>query len=122
MKGILWVQTLKETKTWTELFCVKTCESLLDNQHLVLCQILNPNSDITHIKVLNGNRVWYWGFDIEDNVRKHITSDHTDILMQISKDINEEKEDTSSQDESASQSEDDEAFLARFDDDGNLIG
>ena len=42
--------------------------------------------------------------------------------MQISKDINEEKEDTSSQDESASESEDEEAFLARFDDDGNLIG
>ena len=62
------------------------------------------------------------GFDIEDNVRKHITSDHTDILMQISKDINKEKEDTRNQDESASQSEDDEAFLARFDDDGNLIG
>jgi hypothetical protein len=45
----------KRNKNMNETFCVKTCESLLDNQHLVLCQILNPNSNITYMKILNGN-------------------------------------------------------------------
>ena len=49
--------------------------------------------------------------DTADEVKKYIEINHNDILFQINKTIAEEKE-----------SEDDEAFLARFDDDGNLIG
>ena len=45
----------KRNKKMNKTFCVNTCEGLLDNQHLVLCQILNPNSNITYMKILNGN-------------------------------------------------------------------
>ena len=45
----------KRNKNMNETFCVKTCESVLNNQHLVLCPILNPNSDISYMKILNGN-------------------------------------------------------------------
>ena len=58
--------------------------------------VLNCVQELFQIEALEGEQVFACnvcneGFDIEDNVRKHITSDHTDILMQISKDINEEK-------------------------------
>ena len=44
-------------------------------------------------------------------MKKHIGINHNDILIEINKTKAEEEE-----------SEDDEAFLARFDDVGNFIG
>jgi hypothetical protein len=49
-------------------------------------------------------------FDQEDEVKKHIDINHKDILIKISQNIEN------------SENEDDKAFLARFDDDGNIIG
>ena len=50
------------------------------------------------------------GFDQKDEVKKHIEVDHKDILIKISQNIVN------------SESEYNKAFLARFDNDGNLIG
>ena len=47
---------------------------------------------------------------MKDEVKKHIEINHKGILIKISQNIEN------------SEIEDDEAFLARFDDDGNLIG
>ena len=51
------------------------------------------------------------GFDTNDKVKKHFEIYHKDILIHINKIIAEEEE-----------GEDDEAFLVRFDNNGNLIG
>ena len=66
---------------------------ILDSEEVYACNVCNE------------------GFDTADEVKKHIEINHNDILIQFNKTIAEEEE-----------SEDDEAFLARFDDDGNLIG
>ena len=64
------------------------------------------------MEVLNGEQVHACNVcnkrcDLDDEVKKHIKIDHKDILIEIKKNIEEDK--------------DDEAFLARFDDDGNMI-
>ena len=71
--------------------------------------------DLFQIEILDSQQVYACnvcdeGFDREDEVKKHIEINHKDILIKISQNIEN------------SESEDDEAFLARFDDDGNLIG
>ena len=70
------------------------------------------------MEALNGEQVYACnvcneGFDSDDEVKKHIEIDHKDILIEINKNIEEDKD--------FDESEDDEAFLARFDDDGNVI-
>ena len=70
------------------------------------------------MEVLNGELVYACnvcnkGFDSDDKVKNHIEKDHKDILIEINKNIEEDKD--------VDESEDDEAFLARFDDDGNMI-
>ena len=74
-------------------FIAKGSQVLLDSEEVYACNVCNG------------------GFDTADEVKKHIEINHNNILIQINKTIVEEEE-----------SEDDEAFLARFDDDGNLIG
>ena len=76
------------------------------------------NEDIDdhyQIEVLNGEQVYACnicdeGFDTEDELKKHISVDHKDVLIEISEKIDEDEDD------------DDETFLARYDDDGNFIG
>ena len=50
------------------------------------------------------------GFDQEGEAKKHIEVNHKDILIKISQNIEK------------SESEDSKAFLARFEDAGNLFG
>ena len=59
------------------------------------------------------------GFDKSDKIKTHIEKEHKDILIQIGKDINEddESESDSSNDESYG-----EAWLAKYDSDGNFTG
>ena len=40
--------------TMKELYCVKSCQTELDNEHLVYCQELNSNPEIIFFKILNG--------------------------------------------------------------------
>ena len=53
--------------------------------------------------------IWNDGFDTEDEVKNHIEIYHKETLNQINKNIE------------ISENEDDEAFLARFDNDGHHI-
>ena len=58
-------------------------------------------------------------FDKSDEIKTHIEKEQKDILMQIGEDINEddESESDSSNDESYG-----EAWLAKYDSDGNFTG
>ena len=38
-----------------EIYCVKSCQTKLNNDHLVYCQELNSNQEIFFFKILNGN-------------------------------------------------------------------
>ena len=40
--------------TMKEIYCVKSCQTELDNEHLVYCQELNSNPEIIFFKILNG--------------------------------------------------------------------
>ena len=78
--------------------------------------ILDGICDLFQMEILDSDEVFACnvcndGFDTADKVKKGIEINHNDILSQINKTIAEEEE-----------SENAEAFLARFDDDGNLIG
>ena len=93
--------------------------------------------DMFQIEILEGESVFACnicneGFDQDYEIRKHIEEDHNEIVMQISKAL-EENEDSEFADDTMTtlsdndnyeneDSEDDEAFLARFDSDGNCIG
>ena len=70
--------------------------------------------DLFQIEVLNGEHVCNKGFDSDVEVQKHIKIDHKDILIDINKNIEEDKDLDESEDEFL-------AFLSRFDDDGNII-
>ena len=41
-------------KNINPIYCVNSCKTILDNQHLVFCPILNQNSEINFLKILNG--------------------------------------------------------------------
>ena len=41
-------------KNINPIYCVNSCKTILDNQHLVFCPILNQNSKINFLKILNG--------------------------------------------------------------------
>ena len=71
--------------------------------------------DLFQIERLNNQQVYACnvfdaGFDQEDEVKKHIEINHNNIFIKISQNIEN------------SDSEDNKAFLARFDNYGNLIG
>ena len=73
---------------------------------VVECTIINWCYFFLHIPCNVCNE----GFDQEDEVQNHIEVNHKDIYIKISQNIEN------------SESEDNQAFLARFEDDGNLIG
>ena len=71
------------------------------------------------------------GFENNNDIKKHIQNDHSQVLLQIRKEMYEASdEDDGSNDKhkhkhtvsdyDETDGEDDEAFLAKFDDDGNL--
>ena len=77
--------------------------------------------DLFQMEVLEGEDVYACnicdeGFDKIDEVKNHISIYHKDTLMQITKNIEEVEEDSSS-DESFGDS-----WLAKFDEDGNRLG
>ena len=74
--------------------------------------MLQDIDDHYQIEILHGEQVYACsicneGFDTGDEVKKHISVNHEDVLIEM---INEDEDD------------DDETFLARYDDDGNFIG
>ena len=95
------------------------------------------NNDMFQIEVLEGQPVFACnicneGFKQDYEIRKHIEEEHNEIVMQITKAL-EENEDcefddytmttlSDNDDNENEDSENDEAFLARFDSDGNCIG
>ena len=100
--------------------------------------------DLFQIEIVEGEELYACnvcneGFEKEDSIKKHIEKDHFQVLLQIRKEMYEDQDDgsngnpkynvkhkhddsldTVSEDEETD-GEDDEAFLAKFDDDGNLI-
>ena len=80
--------------------------------------------DLFQMEFVEGEQVYACnvcneGFDKSDKIKTHIEKEHKDILIQIGKDINEddESESDSSNDESYG-----EAWLAKYDSDGNFTG
>ena len=80
--------------------------------------------DLFQMEFVEGEQVYACnvcneGFDKSDEIKTHIEKEHKDILIQIGKDINEddESESDSSNDESYG-----EAWLAKYDSDGNFTG
>ena len=74
------------------------------------------------IEFLEGEQVYACnicdeGFDIEDEIKKHIAVNHKDILIEISKNIDEEEDDNCSEESIMNDSE----LYAGFDEDGNRI-
>ena len=66
------------------------------------------------------------GFEKNNDIKKHIEKDHFKVLLQIRKEMYEEEDGSDTSLDTVSEyedtdDEDDEAFLAKFDDDGNLI-
>ena len=80
--------------------------------------------DLFQIEIVEGKRLYACnvcneGFEKTNDIKKHIEKDHFQVLLQIRKEMYEEEDgsDTSLY----IVSEYDEAFLVKFDDDGNLI-
>ena len=80
--------------------------------------------DLFQMEFVEGEQVYACnvcnkGFDKSEEMKTHIEKEHKDILIQIGKDINEddESESDSSNDESYG-----EAWLAKYDSDGNFTG
>ena len=65
-------------------------------------------------------KVLHEGFDRNDEIRKNISTYHKEILTQINKELNEVEE-SDEEDRSSDESYGD-AWLAKFDDNGELIG
>ena len=84
--------------------------------------------DLFQIEIVEGEELYACnvcneGFEKDDKIKRHIEKDHYEMVIQIRKDMYEEHDDsldTVSGDEETD-GEDDEAFLAKFDEDGNLI-
>ena len=84
--------------------------------------------DLFQIEIVEGEELYACnvcneGFEKDDEIKRHIEKDHYEMVLQIRKDMYEELDDsldTVSGDEETD-GEDDEAFLAKFDEDGNLI-
>ena len=98
--------------------------------------------DLFQIEIVEGEELYACnvcneGFENNDEIKKHIEKDHFQVLLQIKKEMYEDNEDESDDNvkdknkhddslDSVSEGEetdieDDDAFLDRFDDDGNLI-
>ena len=60
------------------------------------------------------------GFEKSDQIRKHIESNHKEIIKQISKDINNQEGSESGS--TCSEESYVDTWLAKFDEDGNFIG
>ena len=89
------------------------------------------------IEVVEGEQVYACnicneGFDQDAEIKKHIGENHSEIIIQIAKNLEENEKmegdddsmttlSDSDQDEN-DDSEDDAAFLARFDENGQCIG
>ena len=96
--------------------------------------------DLFQLEIVEGEELYACnvcneGFVNNDNIKNHIQKDHYQVLLQIRKEMYEDADeddgsnDKHKQDDSLdtvsdydeTDVEDDEAFLAKFDDDGNLI-
>ena len=44
----------KRNLSMKKVHCVKTCQTVLDNEHLVYCSKINSNPEINFFKLLNG--------------------------------------------------------------------
>ena len=80
--------------------------------------------DLFQLEVLNGEQIFACnvcdqGFDKEDAIKKHVVEDHREIIIEISEDMENKESNAGS---ISSDTMDDEAWLAQFDDDGNFIG
>ena len=38
-----------------EVFCIKSCQQLIDNEHLIWCSKMNSENDFRYSHILNGN-------------------------------------------------------------------
>ena len=82
-------------------------------------------NDLFQMEFIEGEQVYACnvcnkGFDMNEEIKMHIEKEHKANIVQIRKDIHEEDEsdsDSSSNDESYG-----EAWLAKYDNDGNFMG
>lgn len=85
--------------------------------------ILDGIDDLFQMEIVEGEKLYVCnvcdkGFEEDDKIRKHIQRNHKEIILQINKEINEESEsDSNSGEESYG-----DAWLEKFDEDGNFIG
>ena len=70
----------------------------------------NYQVEILHSEQVYACNICDEGCDTEDEVKKQISVNHKDVLIEISEKINEDRD------------ADDETCLARYDNDGNFIG
>ena len=76
--------------------------------------------DHYQIQVIDGEQVYAFnicdeGFDTGDEVKKHISVSHKDVLIEISEKIDEDEVDNCIEESYG------DAWLVKYDDDGNLI-
>ena len=84
--------------------------------------------DLFQIEIVEGEEIYACnvcneGFEKNNKIKRHIEKDHYEMVLQIRKDMSEEHDDSldTVSGEEETDGEDDDAFLAKFDQDGNLI-
>ena len=112
--------------------------------HTIEIEHIDDMQDLFQLEIVEGEELYACnvcneGFEKEGEIKKHIEKYHHQVLLQIMKEMYEDKEyrpndiikdnekykhddslDTVSEDEETD-GEDDDAFLAKFDEDGQLI-
>ena len=99
--------------------CVETADEKKSGVNNANCTLDGIN-DMFQIEIVDGEQVYVCsicdeGFDTDDEIRNHILKDHEEIVLQINEGNEEEEE--SDLDESYGDS-----WLAKFNNDGDLIG
>ena len=87
--------------------------------------VLDGIDDLFQIEIIEGEEVYACnvcdeGFDRNDEIRRHISTYHKEILTQINKEMNEVEE--SDQEDRSSDESYGDAWLAKVDDNKDLIG
>ena len=93
------------------------------NLHEVAC-VLSCIDDLFQMEIVEGEQLYACnvcdeGFEKSDQIRNHIENNHKEIILQLSKDINNEE--GSESDSTCSEESYGDTWLAKFDEDGNFI-